>query len=473
MARRSGVVAALVRMQREAERQRVRQARAAAQSQRAAAAARTRAAVQDQKLRDRMYIEDRTREAAEDTAQVEHQVQVLQSVLVATLDVDDFLDLEALKQPPPSPVFDPTTVGTPPSPPRESDFAVEGPSALGRVFAASKHAARAEQRQAEYKQALAGYRAAAQQHAQRLEKARLKHDADVARLAEQHRQNVEEINALQRGLAARQPDAVVRYLDLVLEAAEYPDGFPHSWRLGYAAASRHLDIEYELPQIDVVPKDKAYKYVKSSDTITPSARPATQIRSIYAEMLRQTALRVVHEVMEADRGGAVRTVAFNGYVNGTNPATGREVRPCLVALATSRDRFLKVDLARVDTVACLAHLEARVSKDPSKLQPVEPIVLTGSLEADYTLSTEDESDPSPAPPTDSRFVEWGPFATSSVGAARVACWPERATRRAPGAGRTCWRAARICPCSWSAQAGASTAMRTSSSTTTHEARTAP
>ena len=40
MARRSGVVAALVRMQREAERQRVRQARAAAQSQRAAAAAR-------------------------------------------------------------------------------------------------------------------------------------------------------------------------------------------------------------------------------------------------------------------------------------------------------------------------------------------------------------------------------------------------------------------------------------------------
>src|SRR6478752_3482481 len=259
-------------MQREAERQRVRQARAAAQSQRAAAAARTRAAVQDQKIRGRMYVEDRTREAADDTAQVEHQVDVLQSVLALTLHVDDFLDLEALKQPPPYPVFDPTTVGAPPSPPRESDFAVEGPSVMGRVFAASKHAARAEQRQAEYKQALASYTAAAQQHSQRLEKARLKHGADVARLAEQHRQKVEEISALQRGLAARQPDAVVRYLDLVLEA---------------------------------------------------------------------------------DRGGAVRTIVFNGYANGTNPATGREVRPCLVALATSRERFMEVDLARVDTVACL------------------------------------------------------------------------------------------------------------------------
>ena len=111
-------------------------------------------------------------------------------------------------------------------------------------------------------------------------------------------------------------------------------------------------------------------------------------------MLRQTALRVVHEVLEADRGGAIRTVVFNGYVNGTDPATGREVRPCLVALATSRERFLDVDLARVDTVACLAHLEARVSKDPSKLQAVEPIVLAGSLEADYTLSTDAEPGPS-------------------------------------------------------------------------------
>lgn len=122
----------------------------------------------------------------------------------------------------------------------------------------------------------------------------------------------------------------------------------------------------------MVPKDKAFKYVKSSDTIAPSSRPLTQIRSIYAEVLRQTALRVVHEVLEAGRGGAVRTVVFNGYVDGTDPATGRAVHPCLVALATSRERFLDVDLARVDTVACLAHLEAQVSKDPSKLQGPSP-----------------------------------------------------------------------------------------------------
>ena len=244
-----------------------------------------------------------------------------------------------------------------------------------------------------------------------MEKARLKHDADVARQAEEHRQHVEEISALQRGLAARQPEAVVRYLDLVLEAAEYPDGFPHSWRLALRRSVRTPRHRVRVAASGCGAQDKAYKYVKSSDTITPSARPATQIRSIYAEVLRQTALRVVHEVLEADRGGAIRTVVFNGYVNGTDPATGREVRPCLVALATSRERFLEVDLARVDPVACLAHLEARVSKDPSKLQAVEPIVLTGSLDADYTLSTDDEPDPSPgSPPADPAVLERGPSA---------------------------------------------------------------
>jgi len=395
MARRRGVLATFVQIQRDAERERERRARAAAKSQRdaeRAAAARSRASMQDQKVRDRLYAEERTREAAEDTAQLEQQVEVLQDVLAATLAVDDHLDLEALKQAPPVPAFDPLSVGATPPAPAAWDFAVEGPSTLGRVFAASKHAARAQQGQADYQKALNEHTVATQQHAERLEEARRRHRTDAARQAEEHRQHVEEVTGLQRGLAERRPDAVVRYLDLVLEAAEYPDGFPHSWRLGYAATSGHLSIDYELPASAVVPADKSYKYAKSSDTITPSARPAAQVRTIYAEVLRQTALRVVHEVLEADRAAAVRTVVFNGYASGTDPATGREVRPCLVALATSRERFLDVDLARVDTVACLAHLEARVSKDPSKFQAVEPIVLEGSLQADYTLDTESEAD---------------------------------------------------------------------------------
>ncbi|MCW2778032.1 MAG: putative tellurium resistance protein [Frankiales bacterium] len=395
MARRRGVLATLVQIQREAERERERRARAAARGQRdaeRAAAARSRAAIQDQKVRERLYAEDRNREAAEDTAQLEQQLDVLQSVLAATLAVDDHLDLEALKQAPPLSPFDPSIVGAPPPPPQERDFAVDGPSTLGRVFAASKHAARAQQGQAAYQRALEEYAVATQQHAERVDEARRRHEVEAARRAEEHRQHVAEVDALQRGLAERRPDAVVRYLDLVLEAAEYPDRFPHSWRLSYASTSGHLTIDYELPASDVVPAEKSYRYVKASDTITATARPATQVRAVYAEVLRQTALRVVHEVLEADRAAAVRTLVFNGHVSGNDPATGREVRPCLISLATSRERFLNVDLGRVDTVACLTHLEARISRDPAKLQAVEPIVVDGSLQADFTLDSDSDKD---------------------------------------------------------------------------------
>ena len=400
MARRRGVLATMVQLQREAERDRERRARAAAKSQRdaaRAAASQAREHQQDVKARERLYAAARTQEAADETADIEQQVETLTSVLAATLRVDDHLDLESLKRPPAYPAFDQRTVGAPPSPPRESDFAVEAPSTLRRVFGSSKHAARSEQRQGEYQQAVGRYEQAARQYSERVATARTSHAADIARREARHREHVEGVTALQRGLAARQPDAVVRYLDLVLEAAEYPDGFPHSWRLSYASTSGHLAIDYELPQIGVVPTQKAYKYVKTSDTITATDRPQAQVRSMFADIIRQTALRVVHEVLEAERGGVVRTVVFNGHVTDVDPATGRQVRPCLVALATSRERFLSIDLARVETVACLTHLEARVSKDPSKLLAVEPVVLSGSLEADYTLSTEDEVEPDPLP----------------------------------------------------------------------------
>ncbi len=274
MARRSGVVSTLVRMQREAERQRVRQARAAAQSQRAAAAARTRAAVQDQKLRARMYAEDRTREAADDTAQVEHQVEILQSVLAATLRVDDYLgprgprrnprrtrysthsQSERLHHPPPQATSQ-SRARRPSggcSPPRSMPL---GPSSdrpsTNKPFTVT------------------GPRRNSTRSGWKRRASNMTRTSPVRR--EEHRKQVEEVSALQRGLAARQPEAVVRYLDLVLEAAEYPDGFPHSWRLAYAAGSGHLAIEYELPRVDVVPTDKSYRYVKGYRHDHPDSPP--------------------------------------------------------------------------------------------------------------------------------------------------------------------------------------------------------
>lgn len=391
MARRKGFLATMAQVQREAERDRARRARLAARNQREAQRAATRAATQDRQHRQRLYLEDRVREAAEDTAAIDEEISALQNILAATLDVDDFLDLEELKRPPRYPEFDPLMAGPAPKPPNPGDFEVETPTGLARVFSAAKHAEKVARQHAEYQAATAAFHRAHQGYTEKLQNAHRRHQEAVAKMQHDHQEQVKEITALQKGLALKEPASVVRYLDLVLEAADYPDGFPHSWSLRYSPSSGQLDIDYQLPLIDVVPSVKSFKYSKTADSVSSTARPATQTRSLYAEILRQTALRVIHEVLEADRGGLVATAVLNGWVDTVDPATGRRTRRCLVAVATSRERFLQLDLGRVDTAACLEHLEARVSKDPSKLLPVDPIELSGSLDSSM-VSTDDDDD---------------------------------------------------------------------------------
>ncbi len=392
VARRRGFVATVARMQREAERARVARerdaARAVRDAQRAQAAwARERLA--DQKERARLYAASRAEDIAADNAQLEADVAALESVLASTLDVDDFLDLEALKRPLLLPRFDPTVVGDVRPAPQIEQFLPDMPSGLARAFGGSaRHQERVQQAHGDFERAAAAHQVQLRARATRLEAARREHDAEVRRLTDEHREQTEPITELQRGLAAGLPEAVVGYLDLVLEAAVYPDGFPHAWRLAYTPETRQLVVEYELPTRDVVPAAKAYRYVKSSDTVNPVARPQAQVRALYTSVVAQTVIRVVHEILESDRDGHVESIVLNAHVTAVDPATGRAVRPCLVALGTTRSRFTALDLRRIEPLACLQHLEARVSRDPAALVPVEPMVRFDSVDLRFSSETE-------------------------------------------------------------------------------------
>src|SRR5439155_4619215 len=88
----------------------------------------------------------------------------------------------------------------------------------------------------------------------------------------------------------------------------------------------------------------------------------------------QTAIRTLHELFEADRSEKLETVVFNGFVDGTDKATGKAIRPHLVTVRATREAFQNLDLSRVEPLACLRALNASVSKSPSELLPVRPVV---------------------------------------------------------------------------------------------------
>jgi restriction system protein len=362
MARRRGLMASLAQIQRDAARAEAQRRRAHAASQRAAVQARVRyerAAAADERERKRLYAESRTAEVAAMNAELADTLAALDGVLAATVDVDNYFDLDQLRNP-----TDLGRLAIPEPPPPEASFLPAPLSGLSRMLGSgARHEEQLRAGRARYQQACAEH--AAREGARR---------AALAQAQADNRQRAQDVEALRRDLTAAVPQAVVTYIDLVLNASPYPDGFPAHWRLAFVPESRQLVIEYDLPSIDVVPAVKAYRYVKASDTINETARPQTHVKTQYTSVIAQTALRVVDEVFEADRAGHIDAVVLNGMVDTTDSATGRSIRPCLLTLRTTRETFRELDLRHVDPAACLRHLGAGVSRNPEELAPVRPVL---------------------------------------------------------------------------------------------------
>jgi restriction system protein len=333
-----------------------------------------RAAAINEREGKRLYAEARQAEAAANTADVQYRVEELEGLLGATLEIDDHVDIDRLKKVINHPPFQPGALGTRLPPPDWAEFAPAPPSGLGRVFGGAKHQQALAEAQSRYTLAQAQHAAAETNREQKLSRAYQDYQKwcrDVEAWTEQQNAQVDEFR--QRFLAA-DPAAIVEYFGMVLGRSVYPTDFPQHFRLAYVPESRQLVVEYELPPLDVVPTVREYRYVKTRDEITASARPAKDIRERYASVVSQVSLRTLHEVFEADRSKVIDTVVFNGIVDTLDPGTGKPVQPCLVTLRTTRDQFLELNLARVDPAACLQHLNASVSKKPDELAPVRPVL---------------------------------------------------------------------------------------------------
>ena len=399
MARRKGFVGALAQIQREIERsqrEKIRaenelirqQARAEREAERARKAA-ERAKAADERERKRLHQEAQTATVESMNARLQGELATLESLLPDTLAVDDYLDLEQLKEAFEPGRFDPGALGEPiPTPKQQA--APPSPSGLSKLR--RKNVDAHERKLAElaeaHEAALAAHAKQEDERVQALERARHEHEqaieAERVRIGLQHR----EIEAFARELETSEPTAVSSYFGLVLQASDYPEGFPRHSRVAYVPDSRQLVVEIDFPTIDVVPAVRQYRYVKARDEITETARAQRDIKAIYASAMAQMSLRTVHELFEADRDRWVDTVVFNGHVHAIDPGTGTEIHPCLVTLRTTKPVFEELDLARVEPIACLKALNAAVSTKPTELAPVKPVLEFSMLDPRFVEETD-------------------------------------------------------------------------------------
>ena len=376
--------------QREAERARKGFERAAAASARASVAEQAEA----QKFAARMHVDARTAEAAAMNAGLVQLYEEVDGLLAATLEVDDYVDLESLKiRSVEHPPFDPGPLSTPVPPMPALVYPPEpvyqepaAPTGLSNAFGGKKrHEEVVAQARAAHEAAhRAWYEHSARLYANYTAEFERRRQADQDRVrrlrgaeeayqqqcrqreadAEAHNQDLSRfINDLAFDVEA----AIQDYVGVVLSNSVYPDTFPVAYDHRFDIGSRELALTVTVPEPDSIPTVKEYRYIKAKDEIVPTALPVKERKERYANAVWQVALRSLHEIFEADRAGKIRSVALTVGASRIAPATGRPEHVPLVVVAADRDTFATFDLARVVPQASLTHLGAALSKSPFDL----------------------------------------------------------------------------------------------------------
>jgi restriction system protein len=98
------------------------------------------------------------------------------------------------------------------------------------------------------------------------------------------------------------------------------------------------------------------------------------LKRTYDEVLYQIALRTIHEIYRADESEVIKSIAFNGWVQSVDKATGLDTHGCILSVQAGREEFLQINLNQVEPSACFRKLKGIASSKLSELTPVRPIL---------------------------------------------------------------------------------------------------
>lgn len=363
------------RRQREQEQQARARQREAERIQREAARQKS---IGDKEAKQQ-YLEARLDESSEKNAQLNDLINELNGILEATLRINDQISFESLRLKGKFRSFIlPAELQSPLREPQVDSFlrAVKKPTGLEKLVpgAESRFQKAIQQAKLDFDAAFKEYEALVALRAVKIQNLQDEYEREKQAFNQKIQERNQEVDDFEKAYRAGDPNAVTAYCTMVLERSEYPDGCPQEFRLAYLPDSKELVIEYELPPINIVPLVAEYRYVKSRDAFDEKPRKPVDIKEQYQDIVASICLRTIHETIEADQNDHILVVVFNGFVQTVDPSTGRDIRPCLISVRTTKEKFSNLDLARVDKRACLRNLGGQVSPRPDEMLPVKPIV---------------------------------------------------------------------------------------------------
>lgn len=321
--------------------------------------------------------------AQERTAEAQTVLSLLENTLAHTLVVDDAIDWDSLKNHDKFKKRRPTAPAKPSElrEPRTTDPLFQPKLGFFTGLMQGRKRRKIEEARALYKSAHEEWKSEAllqeKSHGDRLQQHKADIDAWEAKrtrfLKKQEEQNAA-VDDLEQRYRAKESDAVEEYCDLVLSRSQYPDFMPKEYELEYKADSRLLIIEYRVPSLDDLPTLREVKYVQSRDAFDEVHLKQAALNKAFDGVIYQICLRTIHEIFESDVVGAVDAVAFNGWVEFIDRATGNDTRACIMSIQTAREPFLAINLSNVGPKECFKSLKGVGSSKLHGMAPVAPVI---------------------------------------------------------------------------------------------------
>jgi restriction system protein len=307
---------------------------------------------QEARARARDAAADAKEQARLQTEASQAAIEEHRAILQATLGVDDRLDWEAMLDRTP---FDESAPSL-----EEISAELAVPKRRGlieRVSTKTRETREAAEREAD------------RLLAERL-RAREERLADHQEAQKEHNASVE---AFRESYEAGDPEAVERYISLVLASSVFPTTFSGDYAVGYFATDHTLVVDVPLPTPDDLPQVDEYRYVASRQAIDEKRLKEKELAELYDQAVVQTVLRTLHEVFEGDYAKHFEICVVNGTIESVDRATGKDYAATIVSCQAEREAFLAIDLARVDPIACFRGLRGLSGAKMIGLQPVRPI----------------------------------------------------------------------------------------------------
>jgi restriction system protein len=325
------------------------------------------------------YLESRQQEADELNVELADQINDLKNILGKSLQVNSMLNFSTLRNNEQFPAIElPTELQKEPTITSEEEYfsKISKPTAIEKLIPGweKRYQARLQEGKKLYGEYKAEFEAFTLDRNRKIALLQAEYDKEKQSFDANVQQQNQEVDEFENGYKAGDATAIVSYCTMILERSEYPENFPQEFRAAYVPEPKELVVEYELPHKNIVPSVAEYKYVKTKDSIDEKSRKPAEIKDLYQDAVSSICLRTIHELFEADQGNHLNVIVFNGFVNDVDPATGKDIRPCLISIRTTKDNFQEINLSKIDKKACLRNLGAQVSSHPDELMAVKPII---------------------------------------------------------------------------------------------------